>query len=335
MSYKLAYTANGSNVHLGTGFLFVNVLPPLFDDIPLNDGNNPPSYVDPPTPATWTATHAYTAGQYVADATGNTVQKCTTAGTSGSSVPTFNTTVGGTTTDSAVTWTCVGPQIEWVASLPVVADAVVRDSLGSGGGTGLVHICVSPGTSASSAPTWSTVIGGYTVDGSVIWQCCGPTFAVGAMEGAVEFAGTFKKDDINADQFTAPIDAVITAETMKINGTLKELTITNLANLLPNFNPLTGQTNPNLPANAQNYEASFFGGRQAVPKFSVACFSPRRLSANPTKYFTAWCYKGAPGGNGQFGFTRTKETTWKIEIDGLASLWRPAGYQVGGNARQT
>jgi uncharacterized phage protein (TIGR02218 family) len=38
---------------------------------------------------------------------GNVIFQCTTAGTSGSSAPTWNTMVGGTTTDGGVTWTTV------------------------------------------------------------------------------------------------------------------------------------------------------------------------------------------------------------------------------------
>lgn len=47
--------------------------------------------------------HAYTLGQYFTD--GSVVQKVTTAGTSGSTVPTWNTTVGGTTTSGGMTST--------------------------------------------------------------------------------------------------------------------------------------------------------------------------------------------------------------------------------------
>lgn len=336
MAFKLLYSANPSNAHVGTGYLFVNIIPPLYSQIPLNDGNNPPSYEDPPTPAAWAASHSYAAGATIYDAVGNTVQKCTTAGESGTpTAPSFNTAVGGTTTDNDATWTCIGPPFSWIASLPTQIDQVIRDNVGSGAGTGLIHICVQAGTSASDAPTWSTVIGGFTTDGTAIWQCMGPTFSVGGTSGAIDWIAAGKDLDIDFDQFTVPVDAVTTSESLKISGTAEELTVQNLAGTSPNMNPLYGLSDPNLPANAQNYEVNFFGGRQFVPKVALCVFSPRRYSVSPTKYFTAWAYKATAKPMTTLGFTKNKETSWKFEFDGKASVWRPAGYQVGGDARQT
>jgi phage tail sheath gpL-like len=58
---------------------------------------------------TWKATQSYVSGQWANAITGAAVGyafKCTTGGTSGSVEPTWITTVGSTTTDSSVTWTC-------------------------------------------------------------------------------------------------------------------------------------------------------------------------------------------------------------------------------------
>ena len=46
-------------------------------------------------------------GWFAIDNAGN-CQKCTTAGTTGSSAPSWNHTIGSTTTDGSVTWTCIG-----------------------------------------------------------------------------------------------------------------------------------------------------------------------------------------------------------------------------------
>jgi hypothetical protein len=60
----------------------------------------------------WTANYkgnSVAVGQSLVDTNGN-IQTCTTNGTAGSgSEPTWNTTIGGTTTDGTVTWTNEGP----------------------------------------------------------------------------------------------------------------------------------------------------------------------------------------------------------------------------------
>ena len=59
------------------------------------------------TPSTtWAASTAYTVGDTIRPTTPNSrVFKCTTAGTSGGTEPTWNTTVSGTTNDNTVVWT--------------------------------------------------------------------------------------------------------------------------------------------------------------------------------------------------------------------------------------
>lgn len=60
-------------------------------------------------PDAWTATTAYSLGAYVRPTVANNhVYKCTTAGTSGGSQPTWPTTAGGTVTDGTAVWTEVG-----------------------------------------------------------------------------------------------------------------------------------------------------------------------------------------------------------------------------------
>ena len=56
---------------------------------------------------TWVASTAYTAPTVITDTNGN-IQLVTAAGTSGATVPTWNKTFNGTTTDSGVTWTNIG-----------------------------------------------------------------------------------------------------------------------------------------------------------------------------------------------------------------------------------
>lgn len=68
----------------------------------------------------WSAATAETAGALIVDANGN-LQRCTTAGTSGSSAPAWATTLGSATTDGIAAWTLValhtapGPMIAHVS----------------------------------------------------------------------------------------------------------------------------------------------------------------------------------------------------------------------------
>ena len=64
-------------------------------------------------PETWAATTAYTLGDVVKNSgTYNSHSyKCTTAGTSGGTQPTWGTTNGGTTADGTAVWTCYDPKI--------------------------------------------------------------------------------------------------------------------------------------------------------------------------------------------------------------------------------
>ena len=54
----------------------------------------------------WVATTVKSVGALIVDANGN-IQRCTVAGTSGSSVPTWSTSLSGNTIDNTVTWTLV------------------------------------------------------------------------------------------------------------------------------------------------------------------------------------------------------------------------------------
>jgi len=70
----------------------------------------------------WTSGHGYSVGNLIIDSNGNT-QRCTTAGTSGGSAPSWATTIGGTTSgDGGVTWTLVALH---TAPGPMIAHVVV------------------------------------------------------------------------------------------------------------------------------------------------------------------------------------------------------------------
>lgn len=65
------------------------------------DGTKSWSYAGPNAP--WQPSTAYADGQAIADSNGN-LQVAAAAGTSGSAAPSWNSTIGGTTTDGTITW---------------------------------------------------------------------------------------------------------------------------------------------------------------------------------------------------------------------------------------
>jgi hypothetical protein len=89
----------------------------------------------------WAPSTSYSAGQYVIPTTFNStgpkrLYRCTTAGTSGSSEPSWPTTEGGTVTDNTVTWTEATPTLETGENLPpeISGGGYARASIAAGSG---------------------------------------------------------------------------------------------------------------------------------------------------------------------------------------------------------
>jgi Bacteriophage tail sheath protein len=158
-----------------------------------------PFWVDPAAAApAWKSNTAYTANQLVTDSNGN-VQAVTTAGTSGAAAPTWNTTIGQSTTDSGVTWKNLGPAVAvatftfgadapaWKPNTAYTANQLVTDSNGN------VQAVTTAGTSGAAAPTWNTTVGQSTTDGGVTWKDLGPaiTFGTNGDDGAEPMATNY------------------------------------------------------------------------------------------------------------------------------------------------
>lgn len=78
-------------------------------------------------PDQWKASTTYAVGDIVHPSTNNGYfYRCTTAGASNSTEPTWGTTLAGTTTDNAATWTCVSP-----SDYPVKKTALKGLTIGS------------------------------------------------------------------------------------------------------------------------------------------------------------------------------------------------------------
>jgi hypothetical protein len=133
----------------------------------------------------WSAGAAISSGQTIKDSNGNT-QYCTSAGTTGSIVPTWPTRVGVSTTDGTVQWQMRCPftpaihrpqsipvypfywqgdstlPTTWVAATAYALNATVIDANGN------TQKCTTAGTSAATAPVWSQTLAGVTSDGSTL-----------------------------------------------------------------------------------------------------------------------------------------------------------------------
>lgn len=106
----------------------------------------------------WLNSYGYSAGTFIWD--GKSIQKCTTAGTSGSSFPSFNHS-GGATTDGTVVWTNVSSN--WTTNTNYAGGSVIWD------GSHLQETD-NGGISGSSTPSWSATQGGTTTDNGVTWE---------------------------------------------------------------------------------------------------------------------------------------------------------------------
>lgn len=96
--------------------------------------------------------------------------ECTTAGTTGGTEPTWNATIGGTTSDGSVTWTTRGSASIWAASASyALGDRVVSTTGASASAQRYVYECTTAGTSGGSQPTFVTSVGSTTTDNTVTW----------------------------------------------------------------------------------------------------------------------------------------------------------------------
>jgi prepilin-type N-terminal cleavage/methylation domain-containing protein len=113
----------------------------------------------------WQASTSYSIDSIVTPTTKNWhFYRCTTAGTSGASEPTWPTAAGGTVTDGGVAWTENTPP-KWVQlTMYSIGDFVIPTTK-----NGHRYRCTTAGISGASEPTWPTAKGGTFIDGTVTW----------------------------------------------------------------------------------------------------------------------------------------------------------------------
>ena len=162
----------------------------------------------------------------------------------------------------------------------------------------------------------------------------GSPVPMGASDGAATFHMEAKIEEVAIDQETAPVDALMTAESAYIEVTLKESALAKVASGLAHATYSSG-TDTGLPAGAQSYEEITVGGLVKIPQCPIALISPRRGFSSPGKYIVACLYNAYAKNAFQIGFTRTKEATYKVHFEGLALLTRNVGDRVAQFYRQT
>jgi hypothetical protein len=156
----------------------------------------------------------------------------------------------------------------------------------------------------------------------------GSPLPMGSSDGAATFYMEAKIEEVSIDQETAPVAAVMTAESAYLEVTLKESALMKVSAGLAHATYTSG-TDTGLPVGAQNYEEITVGGLVTLPQAAVALISPRRGFSSPGKYMVACLYNAYAKNAFQIGFTKGKEATYKVRFEGLAVLTRTARHDLG------
>jgi hypothetical protein len=209
----------------------------------------------------WKASHAYAAGTQIL--ANGYVQQVTTAGTSGSSTPSFPTTTGQTTADHTVTWTTLGPNGTAFTS-NVIATAGITNS-GSTTASPCIYVLGTSGTTF-------TVGNGATVTTS----SCGVYVNSNSTSGNEAAWVT--------STLISPSLAIVGGDTVNNGGCMKASSSSACGTLTPNTgvaavaDPFSGLPAPTIPGSCSSGN---FTSWQATP------YTP-----------TAGCYNGFSVGNG-------------------------------------
>ncbi|MHB8216526.1 MAG: hypothetical protein ACYDDS_10645 [Candidatus Sulfotelmatobacter sp.] len=138
------------------------------------------NFIDTP----WQASTSYQVGQEILDSNLN-IETVTTAGSSGSTLPTWPIPTGSATIDGSVHWITqsfliAAPLPAWIRSHSYAVRTRIRDSNGN------IQVVRASGTSGLSAPAWNTTSGRTTPDNAVTWINAGsiPTAALASSGGS-------------------------------------------------------------------------------------------------------------------------------------------------------
>ena len=159
----------------------------------------------------WRSNTVLAVNYAVLDNNGN-VQVVIVGGTTGQKVPIWNTQIpqlvngfilsgsattitqfGGTTQDGSVQWRNIGAPASWEPISYFPLSQVILDSNGNWQYISSASGGATYGTTGSTQPTWSTVIGGTTTDGTITWTCLGPGTVL--ITGQVQYAYSWHSID--------------------------------------------------------------------------------------------------------------------------------------------
>lgn len=143
---------------------------------------------------------------------------------------------------------------------------------------------------------------------------------VGHTEGDATFTYQLKKEEINSEQVLAAIDVMAVDEIAMIEFVCQEMTYNTLVTSFDNVGTVSdGSKN-----------LFYFGGGTAVlaPKTQVVTLTSMQRNA-PTKFIVTCLYKVWTGEGVKFNFGKSKKTTYKMSLYGLADPARTAGDFIG------
>jgi|SRR6516162_6649925 hypothetical protein len=191
---------------------------------------------------------------------------------------------------------------------------------------------ISPGTSAVTAPTWSTALFGITVDtAGVAYMNLGAIgLPLGASEGALVVDVQDDTQDIMADQFRAPLARFASDIKASITVDLMQSELDFMARSLAAAQ-FTTATDTGYIAGAQNIEVITGGGLNSplVPKVCIVAVMQKPGWASPSKSHIVTLYGASVGKQAlQWQAQLKKHSSYKVKFDGMTIASRADYDQV-------
>jgi type IV pilus assembly protein PilY1 len=230
----------------------------------------------------WQATHIYSVNDIVTPTSGSTSEYvCITAGTSGSTQPTWPTTAGSTVTDGTVVWQLAAKT--WTAHTAYSAGDVVVPTTGGA----MTYDCVTAGTSGGSQPSWPDGSTSTTVtDGTVVWKM---RSILTIVQDTVKQVLSVMRDSVNAGLIVFGNNnsgGKIIKPVLDISSTTGS---TNYTNLFSSINGLTTLNSNHEPVNEALWDSGvYFRGQNSSSTLKIS--SDNVSYPSPISYTCQYSY---------------------------------------------